>query len=205
MLPYKVASEFYVKADDGSDISSAHFIWTASKGAIASGQETNKINLIPAKSDAASNVTIEVKISGLGVNCSTILSNEWGIYPHIEGDPVERTGKISRRDFISRLDNFFVVIRQNPKQVGILAVYFDKHSSREYRIKHLKDLLQILEWRHYDLSRLYVYPGVSDSEEETVYWLAPPHADLEDLRFDWTDLVKASDLSSKLGTLFQKK
>ena len=180
------------------------YFWTASLGKIAGGQGTAKIELIPARQDNGSNLTVSVQIGGLPRNCESTFSSD--IIPIVQlpiGDPVDRYGKSSKYDERSRIDSFFIQLNNNPTSAGLFVIGFNSADSGKYKRSRLSNILTSINFRKYDIKRVSfaIYEG--DFEDDTSLWLVPPRAELPEIADEYI-LIKGKDLARKIPTLFKK-
>ena len=129
---------FSVKVGGDTEKYKLSYEWTVSKGKILQGQGTSRIEFLAAEKDAATNVNVSVRVSGLPKDCPNTHSDIFGIGYIPEGDPIDRFGKIVLDDYKARLEGLRREIGNDPTAEGLITVTFDKKYSRANKISNLK-------------------------------------------------------------------
>jgi len=127
------------------------------------------------------------------------LSDIRGVAELPPSDPLDTFGKQSLNDIKARMDNFYSSLLQNPNCEGVLEMRFGKDARASYKVSRVKLILQAINFRQYDLTRVSFYFTPESKFEETIVWILPPGARSD---FDQSKLIKAEEISSKLNGLF---
>ena len=180
------------------------YIWTTTIGKIATGQGTSNIELVLPEDINGGNVTVTVNIEGLPVGCPSSTSEVAPMMAVIEGDPVDEYGRMSRRDETARFDNFFFQLKSNPSYDGLVVIGFNEKDSRQRKINSLRQIIDLLNFRRYNINKLSFAIGEGASEQQTSLWLVFPGGKLPKAA-DKYILIKGQDLAQKIPTLFKKK
>lgn len=180
------------------------YIWTTTIGKITSGQGTSKIELVPPEGVNGGNVTVTVNIEGLPIGCPSSASETSPMMSVIEGDPVDEYGGISRNDETARFDNFFFQLKSNPSYDGLVVIGFTEKDNRQRKINSLRQIIDLLNFRRYNINKLSFAIGEGASEQQTSLWLVFPGGKLPKVA-DKYILIDGKDLAQKIPTLFKKK
>lgn len=177
--------------------------WTTSAGEILRGQGKSEIEFVIREPDT-SNVNVTVRIIGLAKNCSSEASDVMPVTPTLHIDPVDRFGKLTLDDYKARLDNFLVSVQSDPVSEGLIIIRFDTTDNRGYKTSLLRNILEFLEWRKSDLTRITFAISETDEKEKTVLWIVPPGAEFPKEDED-NKIIKGEELGAKINELFPKK
>jgi hypothetical protein len=150
--------------------------WTVSAGTIESGQGTPSITVRTTPDMAGSNVTATVHLGGLdpSCNCPAEASETGGVAPKPVANLVETVGKASNDDIKARVDNWYILLNQNPSSQGYVINYGTPAQIRARRAQ----ITNAIRFRNYDPSRITFVDGPDNGTGiETRFYLVPPGAD----------------------------
>jgi len=119
------------------------FQWTISAGTIERGQGTQEIRVRAPRdlnNSIAITVTASVEISGLPKDCSRTAFEYAAVSSGFHPALIDEFGKLPANDIRGRLDAFLQEVTNNKKQVGFIALYFQR-TKGEARLKQRLDLI----------------------------------------------------------------
>jgi hypothetical protein len=198
--------EFYVTV--GNRLTKDYrYDWTVSLGTIISGQGTPIIRVGTNAARAGSVITALVKVSSLPGHCENASSDTGSVTAKLEGDPVNRFGKITNGNVRAYLDNFLVEMMNDANSKGLIALKLNKNWSYGQKYYFVKLRYDHLVFRKIDKTRITFSLDLNDGydEEETALWIVPPGAEFPEQDNNKIRFIKAEDMSKELDGLFKKK
>lgn len=126
-----------VSGGSGGDVT---YNWAVSAGTISSGQGTSAISVSTEGLDAGTNITATVTIGGTPTDCGcvTTASATGSIEPEQGITPVDEFGVLKDDDVKARVDNFFILLNQNPDAKGYIINYGTPAQIRARRAQIMK-------------------------------------------------------------------
>lgn len=182
------------------------YLWTVSGGKITRGQGTPKIELTPGSQDNGYNINVTVKLNGLPENCFDTSTHTFAVTRRSTDTWFDKFGRLPKNDFYGRLDNFFVSIRSASTAEGLIALEFDKAESRAKKIKRLNEILEHVNRRRFDKSRLKFSISETDKEYTTLY-VVPQGVKITQVipESEVPNIIKGEEIERKIKELFPKK
>lgn len=183
------------------------YLWAASGGKITRGQGTSAIELTPGLKDEGYNIFVTVKLDGLPENCLNTMTHTFAVSRRATDTPwFDLFGKVSKNDLFGRLDNYFVALRNDWTAEGLIVLEFDKAETRAKKIKRLNLILEHLNRRKFDKSRLKFFLAEAD-EELTKLYIVPQGVKITQVlsETEAQSIIKGEELEKKTKELFPPK
>lgn len=183
------------------------YLWAASGGKITRGQETSAIELTPGIEDNGNNIFVTVKLDGLPENCLDTNTHTFAVTRRSWHPWFDMFGRLpGRYEVEARLDNYFIAIRNDSAAEGLIVLEFDKAETRAKKIKRLNKILEHINRRRFDKSRLKFLIFETD-EEFTKLYVVPQDAKITQVlsESEAQSVIKGDELERKIKELFPKK
>lgn len=159
---------FTLEFDGEYDTEKIKINWTIDKGTIVQGQGTNILQVRSIQNSYENiTVTVEVEIGECKMSTSETSLPICTILP----PPflIDEFGKITKEDFLARIDSFIVELQNNPDWQG----YIINHGSAKDKVDREKLFRKHLNFRKFDLSRIVFVNGEVEKEIRTRLWRVP--------------------------------
>lgn len=195
--------DFLVNVGANIEKLNVSYEWTISAGRIVKGQGTSKIEFVVDDTDTA-NVYVAVEIIGLPKGCADSSTETVPVTPHVDIEPLDSYGNLSRNDETARLQNFFYNLSQEKSWEGVIILQFDKKTSASKRIKRMNRIIKSIEFLKCDVSRITFVILEEDYERTTFFALTENGKFFKDL-IQAYKTIKAEEFKQKIKELFPKK
>lgn len=183
--------------------------WKTSSGKILKGQGSPVASFMAHEEDEGRSIKVSAKLLGLSGKCLDEVSDVLPIAQIPAGDPVDTLGKMrpdknSTRDFLSRLDSYFIAVGETSDYEGVVSIEFNAKDTRDHKMRHLMRIFDHIKFRKLDVSRFTFAVSEGNFMEQTRLWTAAPGARMPKYMRSFI-MIKAEELKQKLSTLFKNK
>ncbi len=183
---------FTLVADNKIENFDVRYEWKASQGAIIKGQGTPAVTIDTIGLPGGSNITVQLKFTGLPENCQNIVENTASILPKLIGEPYDIYPKISIADEYGRFDSFIFSLRDNPNSKGFLVMNVAKNESLEKTKTRIRKLLRVANIRKFPKERLIFAVKKTSYISQTIAWIVPKDAEFPNC--DGCRIINGKDL-----------
>lgn len=169
--------KFVVTVSGMTDKTGLGYEWTVSAGTIASGQGTCAIIVDTTGLVDGTEITAQVKVTGLPEHCPNTLSKTGAvIVKRITPEMLDEFGNVPRDEVRVRLDAMIIALGQSPNATAYIVSY-GTAAEIDRREKIIKEHIA---FRKYDANRVVFIRGGANLRGEsgafTRFWILPPGA-----------------------------
>lgn len=119
--------------------------------------------------------------------------------------PLDVYGRIPAKEEKAHLDFLLTNLSQNKGFEGIIILNFDKNSSKNRKVKRLKDIVKMINFRNFDINRItFIISANGNSEETTLYVLPENDSSIKGLA-EGNKTIKAEEFKQQINKIFPKK
>jgi hypothetical protein len=147
--------------------------WRLSRGMIEKGQGTRSISVKTSIVEGGQNVEATVLIGGIPTGCDTVASATGWVAQVLEYETVDEWGSLPNDDQRARLDNFFIELANNPKNLGLFVISTERKEGKLARDRWIKFIMNHVRFRKFDKGRLLFGLAHSDQRRIALYRLWP--------------------------------
>jgi len=138
------------------------------------------------------NITVTAKVTDISELCS--VSDVFPVAPIMAEDPLDQAGRITPAEYMARVDNMLLALKEDPPSFGLIDLVFAKSAPRSRKVSILNAIRKIVQLRRFDPTRISI--AVSEAETEiSTFWLVPPGARLPRTLPKNAKIYKLSELS----------
>ena len=186
-------SKFVISANIDGLSETAKFIWGLSAGKIVAGQYSRKIEVLLGKETGATNVTIFLTVEGLAPDCPNTVSDVFPVAaPEIIDYPDGYSG-LDPLEVRSQVDDFFVLLKNYPDTEGLIVLRYSENETDERLLKRVRQVLEAVRFRNYDITRLSFVVPEEPSISETNFRISSDDLDFNE-QFGPSAVFKGEDI-----------
>lgn len=184
---------FEARLSGDADASKLRFIWTASGGRIRNPFQGRTMDLKPERADGGTNIHVSVRVEGLPTGCTHAAWDIVGVHPYREPHPADRFPAMPLNEVRARVDNYFIMLGNEPTYRAIFELRFAKTESSAERLRRVNRIVSAIKLRNYDVSRLtFAVQNCESVFGETVLWVEVPSG--KAIEFPKAKLIPAAEL-----------
>ena len=157
--------------------------WKVDGGKLAEGQGTKQVRILTyEKYDDAMIVTVTAKVSGFPEGCSDLEGSETYVCSHcgsVATQPIQIDdfGNLTHGNVKARIDAFIAELQNRRASQGYIVNY---GSVKSIAVRK-RDIIDHLNYRGYDLSRIVFVNGGFEKTIRTKFWVVPSGANPSDI------------------------
>ncbi len=121
------------------------------------------------------------------------------IFPLAEYEKVP--AKVERAILDVLFDNLF----QNKDFECIIILNFDKNTSKDKKIKRLKDIVKMINSRNFDINRITFIISTDEDSERTTLYVLPENDSFFNGLAEGNKTIKAEEFKQQINKIFPKK
>lgn len=191
-----------VSVVDSSESPDLAYEWSVLSGTIVNGQKSGTVKILAGIEPGE--ITVRVVISGLPPQCPNAFTQTIAVVPicvlPVAADEFGVVGKLEMRAII---DNIFVQLSINTTNRAFFRMSFKPTESLSSRRLRIRQILDAIAFRKYDLSRID-FEIVEEDNLSTRVYIVPPSAasSYAEAGVPW---IAGTEMSRRLPTLFAIK
>ncbi len=191
-----------VSVVDSSKSPELAYEWSVSLGAIVNGQKTCTVEIVAGREPGE--ITVRVVVSGLPSQCPSSFTKTIDVLPicvlPVAADKFGLVGKLEARAII---DNIFVQLSINQTNRAFFRMSFKPTESLSARRLRIRQILDAIAFRKYDLSRID-FEIIEEDNLSTRIYIVPPSAasSYAEAGVPW---IAGAEMIRRLTTLFANK
>ncbi len=149
------------------------FNWSISAGTINSGQGSSVITVDTADL-AGQTVTATLQIGGLPAACARTASATASVKPSVVAVKIDEFGSVNEESEWARLDNFVIVLNNEPNAEGYIISYRGpKSPAGDAKAVNKRYIKYLVEMRRFDSNRLKTIDGGVRQMPSRELWIVP--------------------------------
>jgi hypothetical protein len=154
--------------------SGTEYKWTISSGKIVEGQGSDYLKIERDDSNLK-RITAFVEVSGLPQICqrTAYTTVDIAVQPFL----VDHVARFNYSDLAARLDNFVILLQNDPSAKGYIIVYASRNGDLWQRKWALPSVMKVFAFRKFDMSRITIIKGGFREHNTVDSWIVPPGAD----------------------------